>query len=284
MMPECRRERGYAMAALLVSMAIMAIMLSVALPVWRTAVQREREAELIFRGEQYAHAIEIFQRRNGGFPQSLDVLVKTKAIRKAYKDPMTGEDFQPVYVGQMIGGVPVAPGQQGRGAQPGRGGVPTARGALEQGLARANQARGRAGAVASPFTGGGIPQAGVGRAGQPGIAAAGPIIGVVSKSTADSLRLYNGRGKYNEWAFVAVAMAQQAGAPTGAQNPGVPGAGGPQRGGFPRGGPGPRGAPPGGPARQFPGRGIQPPGRGGFPGIQPGMQFPGPGTTTTPQR
>jgi hypothetical protein len=266
------------MAALLVGMAIMAIMLSVALPVWRTAVQREREAELIFRGEQYAHAIEIFQRRNGGFPQSLDVLEKTRAIRRLYKDPMTGGDFQPVFVGQMIGGVPVVPGQQGRGAagQPGRGGVVAGRPVGAP--AGRGQAPGARGAAASPFIGGGVGQGGVGRAGTPGIAAAGPIIGVVSRSTGDSLRLYNGRGKYNEWAFVAVAMTQQAGAPTGAQTPGMP----PGRGGAQQ--PGRRGQPPGarpgGPARglPFPGRGVQQPGRGGFPGIQPGIQFPGPGT------
>jgi type II secretory pathway pseudopilin PulG len=277
-----RNDRGYAMAALLVGMAIMAIMLSVAMPVWRTAVQREREAELIFRGEQYAHAIEIFQRRNGGFPQSLDVLVKTRAIRKAYKDPMTGEDFQPVYVGQMIGGVPVAPGQPGRGGegQQVRGGIvagpnPPGRGAPP----------GR-GPAPSPFIGGGIPQAGAGRAGTPGIAAAGPIIGVISKSTGDSLRLYNGRGKYNEWAFVATAMTQQPGAPGGTQTPGMP----PGRGAGPlpgRQGQPPPGARPGGPGRgpgrgfpPFPGRGIQPPGRG-FPGTQPGIQLPG--TVTQPR-
>jgi type II secretory pathway pseudopilin PulG len=269
-------HRGYAMAALLVGMAIMAIMLSVALPVWRTAVQREREAELIFRGEQYAHAIEIFQRRNGGFPQSLDVLEKTRAIRRLYKDPMTGGDFQPVFVGQMIGGVPVAPGQQGRGVAGGPAGargVPTARGALEAGLARAEQARGgAAGPPAIALTGRG--RAGAPIAGQPGIAAAGPIIGVVSRSTADSLRLYNGRGKYNEWAFVAVATTTQAGAPTGAQTPGMP----PGRGGRGVQQPGPRGQPPGarpgGPAPRlpFPGRGVQPGGRGAFPPVTPGMR------------
>ena len=33
-----RPQNGYAMAALLVGMSVMAIMLSVAMPVWRTAV------------------------------------------------------------------------------------------------------------------------------------------------------------------------------------------------------------------------------------------------------
>ena len=38
--------------------SVMAVLLSAALPVWQTMVRRERETELIFRGEQYAHAAE----------------------------------------------------------------------------------------------------------------------------------------------------------------------------------------------------------------------------------
>src|SRR3989304_8768077 len=49
-------ERGYAMAALLVSMAVMAIVMTAAMPVWRQITQREKEEELIFRGKQYARA------------------------------------------------------------------------------------------------------------------------------------------------------------------------------------------------------------------------------------
>jgi type II secretory pathway pseudopilin PulG len=51
------------MVALLVAMAIMAVALSVALPSWKTAAQREREEELIFRGTQYARAIALYQRK-----------------------------------------------------------------------------------------------------------------------------------------------------------------------------------------------------------------------------
>jgi type II secretory pathway pseudopilin PulG len=54
---------GYAMAALLVGLSVMSIMLGAAPPVWQTAIKCEREAELIFRGEQYAQAISLFQRR-----------------------------------------------------------------------------------------------------------------------------------------------------------------------------------------------------------------------------
>ena len=57
---------GFAMAALLVAMAVMAIVMTMALPVWHTATQREKEAELIFRGQQYARAVMLYQRRFPG--------------------------------------------------------------------------------------------------------------------------------------------------------------------------------------------------------------------------
>lgn len=113
-------ERGYAMAALLVSVAILAILMSVALPAWRHQSQREKEAELVFRGEQWVRALNLYQRRNGpgNYPPSLDALVDQRLARKNWKDPITGKDFVPVRVGQQA----AAPGLGGR--QGGRGGAP----------------------------------------------------------------------------------------------------------------------------------------------------------------
>ena len=56
-------QAGYAMAALLVAMAVMAIVLSAAMPVWSHMIRREKEEELIFRGTQYARAINQYQRK-----------------------------------------------------------------------------------------------------------------------------------------------------------------------------------------------------------------------------
>lgn len=94
------------MVALLVALNVMAIMMSVAMPVWRQMAQREKEAELIFRGEQYRRAIALFQRRNGPgtLPPSLDVLVEQRFLRKAFKDPITGEDFVLIRQAQTAGG------------------------------------------------------------------------------------------------------------------------------------------------------------------------------------
>ena len=282
------------MAALLVGMSVMGIMLSMALPVWRTAAIREREAELIFRGEQYAHAIELYSRRTGGYPPSLDVLEKGRFIRKLYKDPVNGgADFQPVYVGQPIAGQPVAAGQAGRGVQSGapgagQGGVPAGR----AGQAPATQGRGAPAAGQLPASGIGQ-QAGAlpGQAGTIGVGGSAPIIGVVSKSTKESMRLYNGRGRYSEWAFVAVATATQAGGGAG-RGQGPPGAPDGQGtgtgvGGRGRGGRGvEQGIPGRGGAGRFGGRGEFPPGRGnpfGLPSFPPlGGQQPGRGPAPRP--
>jgi len=71
------------MAALLVGLAIMGVLMSVVLPVWSHAAKREREAELIFRGEQYTRAIELYQRQFvGAYPPDLDTLVDQRFLRR----------------------------------------------------------------------------------------------------------------------------------------------------------------------------------------------------------
>jgi type II secretory pathway pseudopilin PulG len=210
-----REERGYAMAALIIAMAVMAIVMTAAMPVWKHLAQREKEEELVFRGESIAHAIGMFQRRSANaYPPNIDVLVQQHFLRKKYKDPITGSDFVPIAQGQT---------QATPGGQAGRGGQETGRGAQ----------------VRTVAPGGGGP--------------IGGIIGVTSKSTDESIRLYKGRSHYNEWAFIYTPPAAAPGA-------GAPGAGVP-------GGRGQRGQP-GANQPQFPGAGLPGrgnPGRGNFP-------------------
>jgi type II secretory pathway pseudopilin PulG len=102
------------MAALLVALSVLCIMVSVAIPVWSTVARREREEELIFRGRQYARAIELFQRRYAGtFPPHIDALLEGRFLRKRYLDPITGGDFQLLYAG-----IPAAASDKGSGAIP----------------------------------------------------------------------------------------------------------------------------------------------------------------------
>jgi type II secretory pathway pseudopilin PulG len=193
-------ERGYAMAALLIALAIMAILMSVAMPVWRHEARREKEAELIWRGEQYARAIVLFKRKNqnnpNAWPPSIDVLVEGRFLRKKYKDPMTkdGEFVILPAGGQTTPGIPgtTPQGTPPQGAR-GRLSQPSQRGGLSQpsGLAQP-------GAQLQPR---GLPDPGgfsqTGR--QP--MAGGGIMGVRSKSTENSLRSYRGQTRYDQWAF-----------------------------------------------------------------------------------
>jgi type II secretory pathway pseudopilin PulG len=213
-------ENGYAMAALLVMMAVMAIMMTVAMPVWKQATQREKEQELIFRGQQYTRAIGLFERKYANTPPpSFDVLVQERFLRKKYKDPITNAEFVPLTAG---GAAAAGPGGATRG---GPGVAVDPRGA------------------SSPLgvAGGG-----------------GGIIGVTSSSKATSIRVYNGATHYNEWRFVYAQPTTTPGA--GAPGAGAPGRGAPgQRGqppgpggagpGGPINGRGRAGPGPGGPAR-----------------------------------
>ena len=78
------------MVALMAAVAIMMIMLAAAAPSWRYVMRNDAEEELIFRGGEIADAVARYQKRNGNaLPPSLEVLVKGKFLRRAYKDPMT---------------------------------------------------------------------------------------------------------------------------------------------------------------------------------------------------
>jgi type II secretory pathway pseudopilin PulG len=179
------------MAALLVGLSVMAVFMSAALPVWSQQMKREREEELIWRGNQYARAVGLFQRKfANAFPPTIDILVEQRFLRKKYKDPMTNDDFQPIPAG---GGIPgqIASAGQGPPTRPGSGGNMPAQGFTIQ-------------QQPAPGTEGGVFTAQA-RSGQPAIG----IQGVVSKSKESSIKMYNGRTRYNEWSFVHMATAQR---------------------------------------------------------------------------
>jgi type II secretory pathway pseudopilin PulG len=188
-------DRGYAMAALLVAMSVMAVLMTALMPAWSHMARREQEEELIFRGKQYARAIGLFQRKFANTPPpSIDLLVEQRFLRKKYKDPITNDDFQPIYANQQaaVG----APGGATVALRPGETATTTLSTPAQQ-----QQRSGNTGAQ-------------------------GGVIGVTSKSKDESIKLYNGRGRYNEWAFVYIQTTQQPGQsvnlpPTPGQKPGA---------------------------------------------------------------
>lgn len=96
------RQGGFTYIGLLLSVAIMGAGLAAAGSVWSVHAQREREAELLFAGDQIRQAIKRYyedvpQGQQHRFPQRLDDLLLDKRwpgtqrhLRRIYLDPMTG--------------------------------------------------------------------------------------------------------------------------------------------------------------------------------------------------
>jgi len=184
------RGGGYTLVALLVGMTVASILIAAVLPLASAQAQREKEAELIFRGLQYAEGIRIFRRRFGRYPNSLGELleVKPRSVRKLWKDPMT-KDGEWGIVSQE--GVPVVTTQTGLKGRPTPTPTPTP--------------------TPSPFK----PPPGAG-----GGDRTGPVLGVYSKSTERGYRLWEGREAYNEWKFTEASLTSS-GRTTGTPGPGV---------------------------------------------------------------
>jgi|GEM_PF-455277 len=179
-------QAGYNIVILLVILTGLTIAVTASLPLWSAVSKRDREAELISRGLQYAEAIRVFQVRFQRLPVRLEELieVKPRCIRQLWKDPMT-EDGEWAVVLQGGPGAP-AGNQQGQGP-PGEQSRP--------GSPSSNQPGAPGG---QPST---LPQSRGGAFGDPDGRVVGPIAGVRSKSTEESLRVFMDNSTYDQWVF-----------------------------------------------------------------------------------
>ena len=185
-------EDGYSLVALMAAVAIMLILMAAAMPSWRYVMKNEREEELIFRGGEIADAVARFQKKNGNaMPASLEVLVKGKFLRHPYQDPMTKDGkWRFIRPGEAVGPLPGMPGAPGGGSSPTTTTTTTRPSAFSR----------------------------------PGDVLASPFLGVASRSTEKSLRIFNGRTRYDEWVFLPGqprVVGRPIGPPTGGG--GVPG-------------------------------------------------------------
>src|SRR5690606_5191204 len=95
-----RASRGFTYIGLLILVALIGVALTAAAELASTALQRDREQELLFIGAAYVAAIESYSRHSPGgneFPQQLEDLIKDprlpslrRHIRRLYRDPMSG--------------------------------------------------------------------------------------------------------------------------------------------------------------------------------------------------
>jgi len=88
----------------MLAVVLIGIAASVVAKQWKTVVQREHEAELLARGMEIQNALAAYsgQQKKGRvmpgeiYPQTLEELTKQPGpvLRKAYKDPITGGDWE----------------------------------------------------------------------------------------------------------------------------------------------------------------------------------------------
>ena len=195
-----RSEAGYTLVALVIGMAVLAILLAAVGPMLSTIMKRDREEELIFRGRQYARAIQAFQKRYGRFPNTLKEMMENRprTIRKLWKDPMCRCDNWKLLILGTPDAVPFSAGPPGQpGAAPR---VPPAAPPTP---------------TPNAFSSFGQPNQGP---------ANGPIVGVRSKVHEEGLREWRGHKYYDEWAFIAGdADSEVPGAAVGSQPKPLPG-------------------------------------------------------------
>lgn len=94
-------QRGVALMAVLVMVVIMSLGASIIGIIWKTKVQRSKEQELLWRGDQYRKAIASYYRvTRETYSPNLEVLERdprflqrVRHIRRFFKDPITGTDF-----------------------------------------------------------------------------------------------------------------------------------------------------------------------------------------------
>ena len=92
-----KTQQGFTLIAGLITAAVMGAGLAALGTFASHALQREKEAELLFVGNQYREAIAAYFRKEQTYPTELAVLLEDRRypmpvrhLRKLYRDPITG--------------------------------------------------------------------------------------------------------------------------------------------------------------------------------------------------
>ncbi len=207
------QEDGYILLFLLVLVTLAIIAMAAAVPAITTDIRRGKEEELIRRGHQYQRAIQLYFRKFGRYPGSIEELEQTNNIRflrHRYKDPITGKDeWRLIHLGQAkpkkrpayLGPDPGSP-IQGTGQQPQNIGtnVSGMNTGTNPGMSPATSPTG--GTIGGTGSSPGVnPVSNPSSGSNSNMPGGGPIVGVASTSTGKSIKLVDEKDHYNDWEF-----------------------------------------------------------------------------------
>ncbi len=220
------------MAAVIVMVFLVLLALTVAAPTIARSIQRDRELEAQHRANQYVRGIRLYYKKFGHYPGSIEQLQKSnnqRFVRQKYLDPLTGkDDWRLIHVGEnkttvkgffgedlpgLAGGLGAAAGlSSGTGGTTGQSGSGSGSAFNNSGIG--------SGAGSSPA--GGIGTGGTGTGATSGTGATGtgsgagissqstddlkgtggPIMGIGTSKSGDSVLNVNGEGTYQNWEFL----------------------------------------------------------------------------------
>jgi type II secretory pathway pseudopilin PulG len=225
------REAGYTLLMVVFLVATMSIAAMAVAPNLLTEGRREKETEMIWRGQQYQRAILLYYAKFGKYPTKIEDLTKqtngVRFLRQAYTDPMNKDDgsWRFIYMGpngMLIGSLrPANLLQSALTSQSVQG--------LSLLTGGGMQSPGQPGATTTQQQTGGMPggtgMTGIGQQSPTGATTGNPlesqpqplmgpvlggnIVGVGSKIKKSSLRVYLGGDTYEQWEFIANTTGQQ---------------------------------------------------------------------------
>lgn len=215
------KDSGYVLLALMLTLTLMLIALSVEAPRIAQQIKRDKEEEMIHRGKDYATAVKRFVHKSGGqYPVSIEQLENTNHIRflrKKYVDPMTGEsDWKMVHVGEAEIKIPAPKGIAGTspslfGSGP-QGNNPSVTSTSPTGVTptlnsdpNQNQTQQQTNSTGSL---GSLNTSNIGNGQTVG---GGQIMGVASVSKKQGIKEFNDKDHYDEWYFVYDLRLEQSG-------------------------------------------------------------------------
>ncbi|MGI4828435.1 MAG: hypothetical protein ACRYFU_09640 [Janthinobacterium lividum] len=214
-------EAGFMLITVVVLCALVLIALAVAAPVIAKDLRRDKELESEHRAQQYVRAIRLYYKKIGSYPPSIDALKKTNNIRflrQEYVDPLTGKaDWKLIHQGEQKTTVKGFFGQElgglssgGLGSAAGmNSGTGTAIGGSTVALSAGFSGIGSSGSSSSSTSvsgaSGSTGSSSFGASGASGSSGAlgggGPIVGVASARTGNSILTPNQQSTYESWEF-----------------------------------------------------------------------------------
>jgi type II secretory pathway pseudopilin PulG len=211
-------EAGFLLVYVVLLVALVLIALAVAAPVVARNLQRDKEVESAHRANEYVRAVRLYYRKLKTYPPSMDALENTndvRYLRKQYVDPLTGKsDWRIIHVGENKTTVKGFFGQPlgGLNTTGAGGGLGTASGPVS--TPGTSPTTGTTTPANCTVTGGSPLAAGFAGAttgcspssstssGAPGSGGIGPIMGVGTSKTGDSILNPNGQTTYDTWEFI----------------------------------------------------------------------------------